>query len=115
MTIEQEFNQRYEAWKVYIEEDLTLGLLSSDEAYIDNEPYQALVSLGEAAIPFMVEQLLCDEAGHFLIQALAEITGYEFSEEEIEAAELLFGRPLGNQAMAAMWIGWWRKQQTASD
>lgn len=114
MSTEQEFERRYAAWKSYLDDDLSLSLSSRDAAYTENEPFRALVALGEPAIPYMVQRLLCDELGHFLIHALAEITGYEFSEEEIGAAETLFGRPLGNQAMAAMWIGWWHRQQKES-
>lgn len=111
MAMEEEFNRRYAEWKAHIESDDSMALLSSDDAFIDNAHFRRIVALGDAAIPHILPRLLCEEEGHFLVHALAEITGHDFSEQEYRAAEQLFGKPLGNQAIAAMWLGWWGKQQ----
>ncbi len=105
------FTDRYERWRAYINRPTIDFFSSADAPQVENEPFREIVALGPEAISFIMQRLLCDEEGHFLINALAEITGHQFPDEEIKAAELLFGKPLGNQAMAAMWLGWWWKQQ----
>lgn len=108
---ETTFLQWYARWLEYLHQDTSQAFSSTDKDLVNNEPYRQIVALGQEAIPYIMERLLCEEEGHFLIHALAEITGHRFSGEEIRAAELLFGSPLGNQAMAVMWLGWWWKQQ----
>ncbi|MDJ0755372.1 MAG: hypothetical protein QNJ45_17745 [Ardenticatenaceae bacterium] len=109
------FIDRYERWMAHINRPAADLFSSADAPLIENEPFRGIVALGHEAVPFIMKRLLCDEEGHFLIHALAEITGRQFSDEEYEAAELLFGEPLGNQAIAAMWLGWWWKDQREAD
>lgn len=87
-------------------------MIQSDDAYYSNNVhFQAIIDLGDAVIPFVIETLKeHDEYSHFMVNALQKITNYRFNQQEIAAAELLFGHPLGNQIFAYLWIGWWRKK-----
>jgi hypothetical protein len=111
--IAREFDNRYRDWKTFITTSDTCLLSSDDRPFIDNPPFRELVALGEAAIPLIVNQFFRDDLAHFLHHAMDELTGHRFDAEDIVAAERLFGRPLGNQARCAMWLGWWWKNKRA--
>ena len=106
--IEDDFCQRYEAWKKYVHDEAACELASSDKPFVENPPFRAIVALGPPAIPAIVRHLFRDDLSHFLVHALRELTGHEFSSEDRLAAIQLFGH-LGNQAECAMWLGWWAK------
>jgi len=110
----ERFEQYYRKWKTHIQDD-EIALSSSDDAYIQNPPYRAMVAMGWDAVPHIIEKLRTDEDAHFLIHALKEITGKQFMEDDIKAARAQYGRPLGNQAYAAMWIEWWNERQGSTN
>ena len=86
-------------------------LSSDDAAYTSLPSFRALVELGWPAVPHMIEKLRTDEEAHFLIHALAEITGEHPLYEETGAGGRPPERPLGNQAEAAAWIAWWEARE----
>jgi hypothetical protein len=108
-TLAEIFEDHYQNWKSFIRNDAVF-VSSLDEDYINNHHFQAIVDLGEAALPYIVEKLRTDEDAHFLIHAMEQITHKRFTPSEIAAAQASFGSPLGNQGFAAMWVDWWSKQ-----
>jgi hypothetical protein len=104
------FEDHYQRWKSFCQSE-AVRLESSDEAYINNAHFEAMVDMGEEAVPGMIEKLRSDEAAHFLVRALERITNKRFTQEEIEAARSRYGAPLGNQGYAAMWVDWWDRQR----
>lgn len=107
--IDEVFEDYYQKWKSYTQSG-TVALSSSDEDYINNPHFQAIVDLGENAVPYIIQKFQTDENAHFLIHALERITHKRFTPTEIAAAQARFGIPLGNQGFAAMWQEWWKKQ-----
>ena len=68
------FEERYQQWKSRIESG-EISLSSSARDYISNPEFEAIVELGEEALPFIFEKMQTDEAGHFLSYAVERITG----------------------------------------
>ena len=110
----QEFEQRYRAWKAYIQDD-EIALSSSDQAYIHNPPYRAIVEMGWEAVPLIIEKLKTDEEAHFLIHALREITQERRVDADLEANQAPSNKPRGNQAYAEKWIAWWDERRASTD
>ena len=108
-TIGERFEQLYGEWSSYVQQNILYS--SSDRDYIQNPHFDAIVALGSDALPFIMEKLRSDEHAHFLIHALARITGKQFSPEEIEAYRSPADGPLGNQAFVQLWLSWWDSQQ----
>ncbi len=104
------FEDYYKKWKSFIQSE-SVALMSSDDAYVNNPHFQEMVDMGEEALPYIIEKIETDEEAHFLIHALERITNKQFTPEEIEAGKARYGRPLGNQGYAAMWLDWWNEQQ----
>lgn len=104
------FENHYQKWKSFIRSK-PIALMSSDDAYVNNSHFQAIVDMGKEILPYIVEKLETDEEAHFLIHALERITNKRFTPEEIEAGKARYGEPLGNQGYAAMWLDWWDEQQ----
>lgn len=105
-TLRDTFEQHYRRWKAHAEDD-ALALSSSDVAYTDNPPFRAMVEMGWPAVPYLIEKLRTDDGNHFLIHALAEITGHRITLEEARAAQGDPGAVPGNQAYVACWLAWW--------
>lgn len=105
-----EFENYYKQWKTFCQSN-AVALMSSDDAYVNNPHFQAIVDMGEQALPYLFEKLQTDEDAHFLIHALERITNKQFTPEEIEVGQARYGAPLGNQGYAAMWQDWWNEQQ----
>jgi hypothetical protein len=108
------FENHYQKWRTYCRSD-AVALSSSDDAYVNNPHFQAMVDMGEDAVPYIMQKLRTDEDAHFLIHALERITNKRFTPEEIEEAKVRYGTPLGNQGYAAMWLDWWNQQQLGKD
>jgi hypothetical protein len=102
-SIRDRFEALYREWKEQVDSG-SVSLSSSDDTYVSLPAFRAMVALGEAAIPYMIEKLRTDEDAHFLIHALAEITG---ERPRPPAPGAGVDRPLGNQATAAAWVAWW--------
>ena len=102
-SIRDRFEALYREWKAQVRSGPT-SLSSSDDAYVAVPAFRAMVALGQAAIPFMIEKIRTDEDAHFLIHALAEITGEHPPPARADRAA---GGPLGNRAQAAAWVAWW--------
>ena len=100
------FEDYYQKWKSFTQSD-PVALASSDEDYINNPHFQAIVDLGEDAVPYILHKFKTDESAHFLIHALEGITHHRFTPAEMTAAQTRYGAPLGNQGFAAMWRDWW--------
>jgi hypothetical protein len=103
-SIRDGFEALYREWKEQVDSG-SVSLSSSDDAYVAVPAFRAMVALDQAAIPFMIEKLRTDEDAHFLIHALAEITG-ERPPPPARADRAAEG-PLGNRAQAAAWVAWW--------
>ncbi len=73
---------------------------SDNEHYTMNEPFRTIVALGPPAVPYIVAKLNAPD-GHFLIFALSSITAKRFSPAELAGRQ-------SNQAVAALWLDWWR-------
>jgi hypothetical protein len=104
--MEDRFEDFYRQWRAHCARPEVMEH-SSDAAYIENSPFQAIVDLGEAAIPFLVAKLKRAPEAHFLVHALERVAPKTFSAEEIDNAKRKYGSPLGNQGFARMWIEWW--------
>jgi hypothetical protein len=102
----ERFEQLYEEWSRSLQQGAAL-YSSSDRDFIQNPPFEAIVALGPDALPFIMEKLRSDAHAHFLIHALARITGKQFSPEEIAASHSPADGPIGNQAFARLWLSWW--------
>ena len=91
------------------------AMSSADALYVDNAEFRAMVEMGWDAVPYMIEKLRSDEDAHFLIHALASITG------ERPAARTggneAGGRPevAGNQTVAEAWVAWWEARAARQD
>ena len=94
---------------------MATSLSSSDVDYASNPEFEAIVDMGEVAIPFIIEKLRIDDSAHFLIHALEKIMGKRFTRNEIEAGERRHGAPLGDQGFAAMWEEWWSRRRGANE
>ena len=103
------FENRYQQWRSFCQSGTT-RLSSISDPYINNSYFQAIVDIGDEAVPYIIEKLQTDEDAHFLIHALERITKKRFTPEEIRVAQTLYGTPLGNQGYAVMWRDWWTKQ-----
>ncbi len=108
------FEDHYQKWKSFCQSDEVM-LSSSDDDYIDNEHFRAIVNMGEEAVPHIIEKLQTDADAHFLIHALRRITGRQFTTAEIEAAQSRYGAPMGNQGYAAIWVDWWKRRQRGAE
>jgi hypothetical protein len=104
----ERFEELFRRWMSVSRTDAR-SLISSDQAYTENPEFEAIVSMGEAAVPYIIAKLEADADAHFLIHALERITSKRFTRDEIEAAEPRYGKPLGNQGYARMWIDWWKQ------
>jgi hypothetical protein len=111
--VDDDFEARYRRWRQAV--DAAASLRSDDAAYADTPELAAIVALGPGAVPRVLEKLESDPGAHFLVHALARITGHRFSDEELEAARARAGGVLGNQAMAQLWRGWWRSRGGAAE
>lgn len=99
---EAEFNKLFAEWK-QATRDFMVQLSSKPEDYTNNEPYAAIVALGEAALPFLVEKL---EEGEFLLyRAILDILGVRL--EELVARDLQFE---SEQRKSEELIEWWRRR-----
>jgi len=107
--VAQKFEDYYQRWKAFAQSE-AVSLSSADEDYLKDPNFDAIVELGYAAVPYIIDKLETDEIAHFLIHALERITHKQFSPTEIEAAEASYGSPLGNQGYAALWRDWWQRQ-----
>lgn len=105
------FEEYYQQWQSFSQSEAVV-LSSRAEDYLDSAPFQAIVEMGEAAVPYIIEKLQSDESAHFLIHALERITQKRFTPAEIAAAGSRYGTPLGNQGFAALWCEWWDKQHS---
>lgn len=101
------FAERYQEWQRHCSRS-EVSESSSDRAYIDDPSFAALVALGEEAVPLIIDKLGSDPDAHFLVHALARITGVRFAAEELAEARREFGDPLGNQGLAQLWLRWWQ-------
>jgi len=108
----EHFERLYREWRSHVDRSVT-PYSSSDHHYIQNPHFDAIVNLGSDALPFIMEKLRSNEYAHFLIHALARITGKRFSLEELRACRPLADGPLGNQAFVQLWLSWWDSQQLA--
>ena len=104
------FEDRYRQWKAFIAGDDAISLSSSDAPYVSNPQFEAIVELGEPAIPFILEKIRTDDDAHFLVHAIERITGKRFTPRELEEGGRRHGSPLGNQGYAALWEEWWRER-----
>lgn len=109
----ERFEQLYGEWTRSLQQSTT-PYSSSDRDFIQNPPFEAIVDLGPDALPFIMEKLRSDAQAHFLIHALSRITGKRFSPEEIAASSSSADGPIGNQALARLWLSWWDSQQRES-
>lgn len=103
------FEQLYSEWSTYVRNMRSYS--SSDDDFVQNRYFDAIVALGSDALPFIMAKLKSDEYAHFLIHALTRITGKHFSLEELDAYRTLADGPSGNQAMVEVWLSWWVAQQ----
>ncbi len=103
------FDRKYRNWQSYCTR-LHVSEQSSDNAYIENRPFEEIVSLGEPVIPYIISRLKDDSEAHFLVHALERITGKKFSSDELADGMAKYGSPLGNQGLARMWVDWWESQ-----
>jgi hypothetical protein len=104
----ERFEELFQRWSASSETGLR-SLSSSSSSYTENPEFEAIVDMGEAAVPYIIAKLETDAGAHFLINALEKLTNKRFTPEEVEAAERLYGKPLGNQGYARMWIDWWKQ------
>jgi hypothetical protein len=102
----ERFERLYEEWSRSVRENL-IAYSSSDRDYTQNPSFDAIVDLGYDALPFIMERLRSDEGAHFLIHALARITGRRFPPEAADAYRSRSEEPSGNQAIAQLWLSWW--------
>lgn len=108
-SIRDRFDALYRAWN----EQVATGpasLSSSDDAYLALPAFRGMVALGRPAIPLMIEKLRADAEAHFLIHALAEITG---EQPRLPPPRNGAGDPRGNQSTAAAWVAWWDERNSA--
>lgn len=103
------FEELYAKWKSFIANDAN-PLSSSDADYIRNPQFEAIVQLGEGAIPLILEKLRTNDSAHFLVHALGRIAGDPFTPGEIADAQRRYGAPLGNQGYARLWQEWWGRR-----
>jgi hypothetical protein len=101
-----DFDEKFRQWKAFCARP-EIAERSSDDAYIDNAPFRAIVALGADAIPLIVDKLREDPEAHFLIHALEQITGKRLSSAQLDDGRRRYGSPLGNQGYAKLWIEWW--------
>jgi hypothetical protein len=113
-TTADQFEERYARWKAFVESHAD-PLSSSDADSIRNPEFDAMVALGEPSIPHILRKLRTDDGAHFLVHALERITGHQFAEEDVRAAQRRHGAPLGNQGYAEMWQEWWRGRGGADE
>jgi len=107
--IEKQFEEYYNRWKSFIN-NTDISEYSSDSEYVDNKYFNKIISLGEQALPYIVEKMKEDPEAHFLIHAMEKITGKRLSKKEIVEGIEKYGSPLGNQGFAKIWIEWWGKR-----
>jgi hypothetical protein len=112
--IGEQFERLYEEWSRSVQ-DASIAYSSSDRDYIQNPHFDAIVELGHDALPFIMEKLRSDEGAHFLIHALTRITGRRFPPGEAEADRASAGEPIGNQAIARLWLSWWDSRHTDTE
>ena len=107
-SIRDRFEALYREWKQQVDTG-SASLSSDDDAYVALPAFRAMAELGTAAIPSMIEKLRTDEDAHFLIHALAEITG-ERPRPPVPGTGA--DGPLGNRATAAAWVAWWDERNS---
>ncbi|MEO8580995.1 MAG: hypothetical protein ABI425_00265 [Patescibacteria group bacterium] len=93
----ERFNELVDEWKV----DTLFE--SSVDAIINHEAYQEIITLGEQAIPWIIEELEV-EIDHWFY-ALAKITG------ENPVPEEEWGNMRKNQKT---WVEWWKNRPNQS-
>jgi hypothetical protein len=109
-TVGERFTRLYGEWSGHVQRQAS-SYSSLDRDYVQNPHFDAIVEMGPDAVPFIMEKLRSDDHAHFLIHALAKITGKRFSPEELAAHRAGAAGPLGNQAMARLWLAWWDSRQ----
>ncbi len=93
LSLEQEFRTLAQQWKE------ACGLLSSTTAMVSHPAYQAIIALGQPAVPLLLAELAREPVHWF--EALKAITG----EDPVAP------RDWGNiPAMAAAWVAWGRSR-----
>jgi len=86
------FEGRYQAWRRHLESRPEIMASSWSRDSTDNEPYRAIIELGPAALPDLIDKLA--EGEHLLNAAMFAITGLtraavvphahaDYSEQEI--------------------------------
>jgi hypothetical protein len=108
MNDQSDFEKLYQRWNASSETGVR-SLSSADSSYTETPEFEAIVNMGETAVPYIIAKLETDADAHFLIHALERLTNKRFTQEEIEAAQRRYGKPFGNQGYARMWIDWWKQ------
>ena len=94
------FNDLFEQWAEHLETDPSFGIRSDLEAFIDNEAYRAIVSLGKPALPFLVEKL---REGYFQFNtAVSDISGITPKQVTPEGIDFY-----SEQELAGYYVAWW--------
>ena len=100
--IKERFDALFSEWEKIID-DPKIRISSRPWDYINNQPYKAIVNLGEEALPFIMEKL--EQGVFFLNQAVLDITGVKI--ERIMGKEKRFP---SEQEKSRLLIDWWNAQ-----
>jgi hypothetical protein len=99
------FNERYAAWRAWVNANLVLSDLSASREFF------AIGELGPSVIPFVVEQVETnpDEYDFALVGVISRLTGYRFSVGEWpdgEPGDEVFDN---NRRRVLSYVRWWKK------
>jgi hypothetical protein len=101
--IREKFDDLFAQWEEAIQ-DPRVQISSRPQDYIDNEPYRAIVNLGQEALPYVMEKL--EQGAFFLNQAVLDIA--EISMDEILEEEQPFP---SEQDKSELLLRWWRSRE----
>jgi len=98
--IKERFDALFSEWEKVID-DPKIRISSRPRDYINNEPYKAIVNLGEVALPLIIEKL--KQGVFFMNQAVLDITGVKI--DHIIGKEKRFP---SEQEKSRLLIDWWK-------
>lgn len=103
LMVKNEFINLYNQWQEYIKKP-EIMISSRSEDYINCKPYQDIIKLGEAALPYLIEKIRdgkdssWKEGQFFLWYAVKEVSGVDLTEEN---------KIFSEQEIAEKYLDWW--------
>ena len=109
-----QFEGLYQKWEE--SQNTHAARLRSDDSYATGPEYEALVAMGKAAVPLLLERIA---AGDFRMNdAVETITRVDILAEVRARPDKSWGLnqpPFGAQGTSRLWLAWWEKNQASSE